>query len=144
MVLRWSPFRIVSEGFLWFPKWPPWPLIGQHIIDFFSKTAGPISTKLAVNDPWVNHTWACIRKVGTTSNMAAMASDWSIHYWLLLKNYLSDFDQTCCKWSLDDPHSELYPKGPYGFQYCHNGLWLVNTWLTAFGKLLYQFSPNLL
>jgi len=31
------------------PIWPPWPLIGRHILNFFSRTAEGIYSKLATN-----------------------------------------------------------------------------------------------
>jgi len=37
---------------IWNPIWPPWPLIGWHILNFFSRMAEEIYSKLATNVPY--------------------------------------------------------------------------------------------
>jgi len=41
------------------PIWPPWPLIDRHILNFFSRTAEGIYSKLATNVPYQVPTKRC-------------------------------------------------------------------------------------
>jgi len=41
------------------PIWPPWPLIGWHILNFFSRTAEGIYSKLATRIPYEVLTKCC-------------------------------------------------------------------------------------
>jgi len=41
------------------PIWPPWPLIGWHILNFFSRTAQGIYSKLATKVPYEVPTKCC-------------------------------------------------------------------------------------
>ena len=75
-------------------RWPPWPVIGSDIFDFSSETAQGNSTKLdrkqdlnALYQVWV---FRADRK----NKMAALASDWLRHFWLLLWNCSTEFNET--------------------------------------------------
>jgi len=79
--------------------WPPWPLIGWHILNFFS-TAEGIYSKLATAVPDEVLTKWCYFLGRSKSNLAALASDWLTHFQLLLKNGWRDLLQSChkCSW----------------------------------------------
>jgi len=65
--------------------------------------------------------------VDPKSNMAALASDWLIHYQLLLKNDWRDLLQTCNKCSLWGPNQVWLLFKWSEIQYGRYGLWLADT-----------------
>ena len=88
-------------------RWPPWPLIGWDIFDFFSETAEGNSTKLdrkqdlnVFYQVWVF--WA-----DQKNKMATPASDWLRHFRLLLWNCWTEFDETWQEARSQHPLSSL-------------------------------------
>jgi len=57
-----------------------------HILNFFSRTAEGIYSKLATNVPYEVLTKCCYFLTDPKSNMATLASVWLKHFELLLKN----------------------------------------------------------
>ena len=65
-------------------RWPPWPLIGWDIFDFFSETAEQNSTKLdRKRDPNVLYQ-ICVFRADRKNKMAVPSCDWLRHFRLLL------------------------------------------------------------
>jgi len=61
---------------IWNPIWPPWPLIGWHIVNFFSRMSEGIYSRLASNVPYEIQTMCCYSLNGLKSIVAAVASGW--------------------------------------------------------------------
>ena len=75
-------------------RWPPWPLIGWGIFYFSSETAEWNSTKLDRNHDLNILYQVCVFRADRKNKMAAQASDWLRHFWLLLWNPWTEFDET--------------------------------------------------
>ena len=75
-------------------RWLPWPLIGWDIFDFFSETAERNSTKLYRKQDFNVLCKVCVFRADLINKMAALASDWLRHFWLLLWNRWTDFNET--------------------------------------------------
>ena len=89
-----SSTKIVFFGPIRKTRWPPWPLIGWDIFDFSTETAEWNSTKLdRKQDLNVLYQICVFRAVGK-NKMAALASDWLRHFWLLLWNRWMEFNET--------------------------------------------------
>ena len=74
--------------------WPSWPLIGWDIFDFSSETAERNSMKLDRKQD-VNVLYqVCVFGANRKNKMAALASDWLRHFWLLLWNRWTEFNET--------------------------------------------------
>ena len=67
-------------------RWPPWPLIGWDILDFSSETAERNYTKLDRKQDLNVLYKVCVFRADRKNKMAALASDWLRHFWLLLWN----------------------------------------------------------
>ena len=74
--------------------WPPWPLIGWDIFDFSSDTAERNSTKLDRKQDLNVLYQVCVFRAVGKNRMAALASDWLRHFWLLLWNCWTEFNET--------------------------------------------------
>ena len=74
-------------------RWPPWPLIGWDIFDFFSETAERNSTKLDRKQDLNALYQVCVFWADLKNKMAALASDWLRHFWLLLWNHWTEFNK---------------------------------------------------
>jgi len=97
----WGPNQVLLLfKLIWNPIWPPWPLIGWHILKFFSRKAEGIYSKLATSVLYEVPTKCVTFRVDPKSNMVALASDWLTHFQLLLMNGCRDLLQTCHKYSL--------------------------------------------
>ena len=73
--------KLVFFGPIGKTTWPPWPLIGLDIFDFFSKTAERNSTKLD-RKQYLNVLYqVCVLRAEQKNKMA---SDWLRHFRLLL------------------------------------------------------------
>ena len=87
-----SSTKFVFFGPIGKTRWPPWPLIGWDIFDFFSETAEWNSTKLDrkqdLNVLYQVFGFRADRK----NKMAALASDWLRHFRLLLWNRWMEFN----------------------------------------------------
>ena len=75
-------------------RWPPWPLIGWDIFDFFSETVEQNSTKLDRKQDLNVLYQVCVFRADRKNKMAALASDWLRHFWLLLWNRWTEFNET--------------------------------------------------
>ena len=76
-------------------RWPPWALIGWYIFSFSSETAERNSTKLDGKQDLNVLYGVCVFRADRKNKMAALASDWLRHFWLLLWNRWTEFDETC-------------------------------------------------
>ena len=89
-----SSTKFVFFGPIWKTRWPPWPLIGLDIFDFFSEAAEWNSTKLdRMQDLNVLYQ-VCVFRAGRKNKMAALVSDWLRHFRLLLWNCWTEFNET--------------------------------------------------
>ena len=65
-------------------SWPPWHLIGWDISDFSSEAAEWNSTKLDRKQDFNVNYKVCVFRADRKNELAALASDWLRHFWLLL------------------------------------------------------------
>ena len=79
-----SSTKFVFFGPIKKTRWPPWPLIGWDIFDFFSETADRNSTKLNRKQEISVLYQFCVFRANRKNKMAALASDWLRHFRLLL------------------------------------------------------------
>ena len=86
--------KFVFFGLIGKTKWPPWPLIGWDIFDFSSETAERNSTKLDRKQDLNVLYQVCVFWADRKNKMAALASDWLRHFWLLLWNRWMEFNKT--------------------------------------------------
>ena len=75
-------------------RWPPQPLIGWDIFDFFSETAERNSTKLDRKQDLTVFYQVCVIGADCKNKMAALASDWLRHFRLLPWNCWTEFNET--------------------------------------------------
>ena len=75
-------------------RWPPWPLIGWDIFDFFSETAERNSTKLDRKQDLNVFYKVCVFPADRKNKMAALASEWLRHFGLLLWNCWTACNET--------------------------------------------------
>jgi len=66
------------------PIWLLWPLIGWHILNFFSRTAEGIYSKRATHVPYEILTTCCYYLNGSKSIVVAVASDWLTYKKLII------------------------------------------------------------
>ena len=97
--LTGSKISMPSTKFVFFcpiekTRWPPWPLIGWDIFDFFSETAERNSTKLDRKQDLKVLYQFCVFRADQKNKMAAPASDWLRHVRLLLWNGWTEFNKT--------------------------------------------------
>ena len=109
-------------------RWPPWPLIGWDIFDFSSETAERNSTKLDRKQDLNALYQVCVFRADRKNKMAALASDWRRHFWLLLRNCWTEFNETGQKPSAQRPLPSLCFSGRSKKQYGGHGLWLAETY----------------
>ena len=81
-----SSTKLVFFGPIGKTRWPPWPLIGRHIFDFFSETAERNSMKLDRKQDLNILYQVCVIRADWKNKMAALASGWLTHFRLLLRN----------------------------------------------------------
>ena len=79
-------YQVCVFGPIGKPRWPPWPLIGWDIFDFSSETAERNSTKLDRKQDLNILYQVCVFRADRKNKIAALASDWLRHIWLLLWN----------------------------------------------------------
>ena len=97
--LTGSKISMSSTKFLFFgpigkTRWPPWPLIGWDIFDFFSETAEQNSRKLDRKQDLNVFYQVCVYGAYLKNKMAAVASDWLRQFGLLLWNRWMEFNKT--------------------------------------------------
>ena len=124
-------------------KWPPRPLIGWDIFDFFSKTAERNSTKLDGKQDLNILYQVCVFRADRKNKMAALASDWLRHFRLLLLNRWMEFNETWLEARSQRPLPSLCFLGRSEKQNGHLGLWLAETFSTSSLKLLSGIQRNL-
>ena len=124
-------------------RWPPWPLIGWDIFDFSSETAEQNSTKLDRMQDLNALYQVCVFRADRKNKMAALASDWLRHFWLLLWNRWTEFNETWQEARSQRPLPSLCFSGRSEKQDGRPGLWLAETFSTSPLKLLNGIQRNL-
>ena len=124
MILRWSPFKIVSVSAFLYPRWPP-----LLKIEFFSKgqNCSILNQKLPKfelykhNDELFNIYYGIFYELWTFYRLCKLEKRGDeIKKNLLLWNYRANLNQTLLKWSLGGPLSKLCPSAPSCIQDgCH-------------------------
>ena len=124
-------------------RWPPWPLIGWDIFDFFSETAKRNSRKLDRKQDLNVRYQVCVFQADWKNKMAAPASDWLRHFWLLLWNRWMEFNETLQEARSQRPLPSLCFSGRSEKQDGRPGLWLAETFSTSSLKPLNRIQWNL-
>ena len=88
-----SSTKFVFFGPIGKTRWLPWPLIGWDIFDFSSETAERNPTKLDRKQDINVLYQVCVLRADRKNKMAALASDWLRHFWLLLWNSWTEFNK---------------------------------------------------
>ena len=88
-----SSTKFIFFGLIGKIRWPPWPLIGWDIFDFFSETNEQNSTKLDRKQDLNIFYQVCVFWADRKNKMAAPASDRLRHFRLLLWNLWTEFDE---------------------------------------------------
>ena len=138
-----SSTKFVFFGPIGKTRWPPWPLIGWHIFDFFFETAERNSTKLDWKQDINVLYQVCVFRADRKNKMVALASDWLRHFRLLLWNCLGEFNETWQKARSQHPLPSLCFSGWSEKQDGHRGLWLAETFSTSSLKPLNGIQRNL-
>ena len=125
-------------------RWLPWPLIGWDIFDFFSETAKRNSTKLDRKQDLNALYQVCVFRADRKNKMAALASDWLRHFWLLLWNLWTEFNETWQEARSQSPLPSLCFSGWSEKQDGRPGLWLAETFSTSPLKPLNGIQQNLI
>ena len=138
-----SSTKFVFFGGIGKSRWPPRSLIGWDIFDFSSETAEWNSTKLVRKQDLNILYQVCVFWADRKNKMAALASDWLRHFWLLLWNHCMEFNET---WQ-EARSQQLLPRlcfsGGSEKQDGCPGLWLAETFLTSPLKPMYGIQRNL-
>ena len=132
--LTGSKISMSSTKFVFFgpidkTRWPPWPLIGWDIFDFSSETVEWNSTKLDRKQDLNVLYQVFVFWADRKNKMAALSSDWLIHFRLLLWNCWKEFNETwqearsqcplpslCFSATCTQVH-DMWPFGPLVYQY---------------------------
>ena len=138
-----SSTKFVFFGPVGKTRWPPWPLIGWDIFDFSSETAERNSTKLDRKQDLKVLYQVCVFRVDQKNKMAALASDWLRHFWLLLWNCWTEFNETWQETISQSPLPSLCFSVSSEKQDGRPGLWLAETFSTFPLKLLNGIQQNL-
>ena len=125
-------------------RWPPWPLIGWDIFDFFSETAKRNSTKLDRKQDLNALYQVCVFQADRKNKMAALASDWLRHFRLLLWNGWTEFNETWQEARSQSPLPSLCFSGRLEKQDGRPGLCLAETFSTSPLKSLNRIQQNLI
>ena len=138
-----SSTKFVFFGPIGKTRWPPWPLIGWDIFDFFSETAEWNSTKLDRKQDLNVLYQVCVFRADRKNKMAALASDWLKHFRLLLWNRWAEFNETLQEARPQRPLPSLCFSGRSEKQDGRPGLWLAETFSTSSLKPLNGILQNL-
>ena len=138
-----SSTKFVFFGPIGKTRWPPWPLVGWDIFDFFSETAERNSTKLDRRQDLNVLYQVCVFRADRKNKMAALASDWLRHFQLLLWNRWTEFNETWQEAISQRPMPSLCFSGGLEKQDGRPGLWLVETFSTSPLKPLNGIHRNL-
>ena len=146
--LTWSKISMSSTKFVFFgpigkTRWPPWPLIGWDIFDFCSETAERNSTKLDRKQDLNVLYLICVFRSDRKNKMAALASDWLRHFWLLLWNRWTEFNEPWQEARSQRPLPSLCFSGRSEIQDGRPCLWLAETFPTSPLKPLNGIQRNL-
>ena len=138
-----------STNFLFFgpigkTRWPPWPLIGWDIFDFFSETPEQNSMKLDRKQDLNALYQVCVFRSDRKNKIADLASDWLRHFRLLLWNRWTEFNVTWQEARSQRPLPSLCFSGQLEKQDGRPGLWLAETFSTSPLKLLNRIQQNLI
>ena len=116
MILRWSPFKIVSVSAVLYPRWPPLLKIeissnAQNCSIFSQKV--PKFELYKHNDELFNIYYGIFYELWTfTDYEIKKKGGMKLKKNLLLWNYWANFNQTLLKWSLGGPLLKLCPSAP--------------------------------
>ena len=124
-------------------RWPHWPLIGWDIFDFSSKTAQRNSTKLDKKQDLNVLYEVCVFLANQKNKMAALASDWLIHFRLLFWNRWTEFNETWQEARSQSFLPILCFSGRSEKWDGRPGLWLAETFSTSPLKPLNRIQRNL-
>ena len=138
-----SSTKFVFFGQIGKTRWPPWPLIGWNISDFYSVTAERNSTKLDRKQDLNVLYQVCVFRANRKNKMAALASDWLRHFRLLLWNRWTEFNETWQEARSQRPLPCLCFSGLSEKQDGRLGLWLAETFPTSPLKPLERNSTKL-
>ena len=112
-------------------RWPPQPLIGWDIFDFFSDTAEQNSTKLDRKQDINALFKVCVFRADRKNKMAALASDWLRHLRLLLWNCWTEFNEPWQEARSQRPLPCLCFLNRLEKQDGRPGLWLAETFFAS-------------
>ena len=138
-----SSTKFVFFGPIGKTRWLPWPLIGWDIFDFSSETAEQNSSKLDRKQDLNVLYQVCVFRADRKNKMAALASDWLRHFWLLLWNHWTEFNETWQEARSQRPLPSLCFSIRSEKQDGRPGLWLAETFLTSPLKPLNRIQRNL-
>ena len=147
-ILTGSKISTSSTKFVFFgpignTRWPPWSLIGWDIFDFSSQTTEQNSTKLDRKQDLNVLYQVCVFRADRKNKMAALASDWLRHFWLLLWNRWTEFNQTWQEARSQRPLPSLCFWGRSEKQDGRPGLWSAEPFSTSPLKPLNRIQRNL-
>jgi hypothetical protein len=118
MILRWSPFKIVSVSAVLFPRWPPWLKIE---ISSYGQNCSILSQKVPKfelykhNDDLFNIFYGIFYELWTFTDfdrLCKLEKRVDEIKKNLLWNYWANLNQTLLKWSIGGPLSKLCPSAP--------------------------------
>ena len=153
-----SSTKFVFFGLIRKTRWLPQPLIGWDIFDFFSETAERNSTKLdrkeepligwdifSAPEPkaevhYCDHALSVVRPSSVRPSVVVNFS----HFWLLLWNHWTEFDETLQEGRSQRPLPSLCFSGRSERQDGRPGLWLAETFSTSSLKPLNRIQQNLI
>ena len=117
--------------------------VNFHIFDFSSETAERNSTKLDRKQDLTALYQFCVFRANSKNKMAALASDWLRHFWLLLWNRWTEFNETWQEARSQRLLPSLCFSGRSEKQDGRPGLWLAETFSTSPLKPLNGIQQNL-
>ena len=135
--------KFVFFGPMGTTRWPPWPLIGWDIFEFSSETAERNSTLFDRKQDLNALYQVCVFRADRKNKMAALASDWLRHFWVLLWNRWTEFNETWQEARSQRPLPSLCFSGRSEKQDGRPGLWLAETLFTFPLKPLNGIQRNL-
>ena len=124
-------------------KWPPRPLIGWDIFDFSSETTEWNSMKLDRKQDLNALYQVYVFRADRKNKMAALASDWLRHFWLLLWNRWTEFTEIWQEARSQRSLPSLCFSGRSEKQNGRPGVWLAETFSTSPLKSLNGIQRNL-
>ena len=124
-------------------RWSSRPLIGWDIFDFSSETVEQNLTKLDRKQDLNILYQVCVFRADRKNKMAAPASDWLRHFWLLLWNRWMEFNETQQEARSQHPLPSLCFLGRSEKQDGRPGLRLAETFLTSPLKPMNGTQQNL-